>query len=471
MAEATVALANARGYEQRLGRYMTAMDLGRPERVPVWLLLGEVQATYAGIPRQEVFYDFDRNLTAARFVAERLDLDFSPGVARDYWAPLMDAVGAVYYRFPGKDLPPDGHFQFVEGEYMLPEDYEPFIASPTEWILSTYLPRIQKEFRQPGSLRGNLALIRGMAATAKLASKNREFDDVLAREYGLPPLTSGKAYAPFDVLGDKLRGMRGILLDIHRRPDQVLRAADALVDHVIYKIMASGGSTALPAFMPLHRGAYPFLSPKQWRTFYWPSLKRVVEALWSLGKRTMFFAEGDWTLYLESITELPPRSIVFHADQTDLATAKRLFKGHYCLSGNVPGDVLAYGSPGDVREYTKRLVGDYAGDGGFLVAPGALINDPVPIENVEALLEAAHERVGAPVSRESPGKGGQPNAGSVTGLAAAPRVEGPGRPGVCLPWTTLKPEMGEVLGDEGLVRREWEDVDGLAYAYLWSWIA
>ena len=90
--------------------------------------------------------------------------------------------------------------------------------------------------------------------------------------------------------------------------------------------------------------------------FYWPSLKKVIEGLWEKGKRTLFYAEGNWTPYLEKIAELPDKSIVFHVDTTDMKKAKEILGGRFCISGNVPNTMLAYGTPEEVRDYCKKLI-------------------------------------------------------------------------------------------------------------------
>ena len=41
------------------------------------------------------------------------------------------------------------------------------------------------------------------------------------------------------------------------------------------------------------------------------------------------------------------------------------------------------------------------------------------------------------------------------------------RPGVCFPWQEKLKELGEIQGDKELVRKAWEDVDSLAYIYIW----
>ncbi|HUT25996.1 MAG TPA: hypothetical protein VM492_16795, partial [Sumerlaeia bacterium] len=41
------------------------------------------------------------------------------------------------------------------------------------------------------------------------------------------------------------------------------------------------------------------------------------------------------------------------------------------------------------------------------------------------------------------------------------------RPGVCIPWERKRREMPEILGNEDLVRRVWEDVDAFGNLYIW----
>jgi hypothetical protein len=41
------------------------------------------------------------------------------------------------------------------------------------------------------------------------------------------------------------------------------------------------------------------------------------------------------------------------------------------------------------------------------------------------------------------------------------------KPGVCIPWEEKLKELPEITGDKELVKRVWEDVDSLAYTYVW----
>jgi hypothetical protein len=47
--------------------------------------------------------------------------------------------------------------------------------------------------------------------------------------------------------------------------------------------------------------------------------------------------------------------------------------------------------------------------------------------------------------------------------------KGPRRePGVCSPWQEKLKELPKMPGDEELVRKVWEDIDGLGYVYIWQ---
>ena len=45
-----------------------------------------------------------------------------------------------------------------------------------------------------------------------------------------------------------------------------------------------------------------------------------------------------------------------------------------------------------------------------------------------------------------------------------PKIE----PGVCIPWEEKAKEFPEICGDDRIVKQVWEDVDSLAYMYVWQ---
>ncbi|MBN2328591.1 MAG: hypothetical protein JXR73_15725 [Candidatus Omnitrophica bacterium] len=47
--------------------------------------------------------------------------------------------------------------------------------------------------------------------------------------------------------------------------------------------------------------------------------------------------------------------------------------------------------------------------------------------------------------------------------ADAPKL----KPGVCIPWEDKRKEYPQILGDEKVAQKVWEDIDMLAYIYIW----
>ena len=51
---------------------------------------------------------------------------------------------------------------------------------------------------------------------------------------GKPFFTGGFSKAPYDIIGDTLRGTRGIMLDKFRQPEKLLEAMERLVPCLLY---------------------------------------------------------------------------------------------------------------------------------------------------------------------------------------------------------------------------------------------
>ena len=41
------------------------------------------------------------------------------------------------------------------------------------------------------------------------------------------------------------------------------------------------------------------------------------------------------------------------------------------------------------------------------------------------------------------------------------------KPGECVPWEDKRKELTQIQGNEALLRQVWQDVDALAYTYIW----
>jgi uroporphyrinogen-III decarboxylase len=208
---------------------------------------------------------------------------------------------------------------------------------------------------------------------------------------GLPSFSGGFSKAPFDVLGDSLRGTRGILTDMFRHQDEIIEACDRLTPFMIkYGIAACRAAGHIMPYLPLHKGADGFMSEKQFETFYWPSLRRVAIGLIDAGLVPILFAEGGYNKRLDIIGDLPKGKAIWLFDHTDMERAKATVGKTCCIAGNVPLDLLCTGQPDDVVDYCRKLIDTAGKDGGFILATGAGMQG-AKAANIRAMIDFSLE--------------------------------------------------------------------------------
>jgi uroporphyrinogen-III decarboxylase len=216
--------------------------------------------------------------------------------------------------------------------------------------------------------------------------------NMAAMSRGYPSLFGGMmAQAPYDFFADMMRGTKGIVMDLYRRPEKLLEAIDAHLKLTIDSVIKNFPMTNCPlCMMPLHKGDDTFMSDKQFDKFYWPSLQKLFIAMIEEGLVPMPFAEGRYTSRLKLITDTPRSSVVWYFDQTDMAEAKKIVGRNSCIVGNVPSSIVMTGTSKQVKENCRKLIETCAPGGGYVLAGGASI-DTGDIANLKAMMEAAYE--------------------------------------------------------------------------------
>jgi len=401
-------------YRTRALRFISAYKVEKPDRVPVSLPLGNWPAYLAGTDLKTVMYDYDKLSEAWKryYDSYETDLAISPGMVLP--AKIYDLMEYKLYSWPGHGLPDTATgIQFVEGEYMREDEYDLLINDPSDFWMRRYIPRVFGAFEPWQALSPFTSIIEAPAAwflpytrpelqaTARRlieigneltswAKMLGEFSQwVQSRGYPVPRMMLAKA--PFDTIGDTLRGTKGIIKDMFRRPEKLLEAIDVVTEFTIKQTLeAANASQAVTVFFPLHKGADGFMSPQQFEKFYWPSLKKVVDALIREGFRPELFAEGSYTTRLETVNEFGKGEVGWLFDKTDMAKAKATVGKTCCISGNVPSSLMVTGEPKQVKEYCRKLIEVCAPGGGFVLAGGAHVDNGNP-ENLRAMMEAAKE--------------------------------------------------------------------------------
>lgn len=469
-------------YQERLKRYVTAMRNERPDRIPIRPFVAEFTGKFAGMTCQEVAHDYNKAFEAAVATAKAFDWDAIVPNMVYVWTGLAQSVGLRYYGIPGIGIPHTTGFNYIEpseqNAFMREDEYDALIADPTGFLYEVWLPRVSGEVSRTGDrarYRGNLALVKSSMA---MLSYFYAFGPQIARmrsECGVASAIAGIFKAPFDILADKLRGYVGLTMDMHTQPDKVLKACEALMPHLCHVGLTTADPAKLvPIGFWMHRGCVPFINPRQFDSHYWPTLKPVIEEFWKNGHQTLFYAEGKWKHHLEAFRELPDTSIVFHCDQDDVFEVHRKLHDKFAISGGIPNVLLSFGKPDEVRAFCRRVIKEVAGQGGYIMDAGAIMQDDTSIENLRAMTEVGREE-----GVYAAGTYAEPTAlpPCETKAAVSSRARIPGmsgrpqpavRPGVCFPWEERVKELPEITGSPELIRRVWEDIDAFGNMYIWQ---
>jgi hypothetical protein len=404
-----------KAYQTRAKRTLAAYNVEEFDRVPISLPVGDLPYNQYGINAHTAMYDVEKAIKAcnqfnAKYSAE-LEYFASPFTTP---AKMLEILDYKLYAWPGHGLSENAPgYQFIEGEYMKPEEYEDLIRDPSDFWLRTYMPRIFGTFESlrlfppltdmiemPVAELAPLAnpqvrntLRKMIEAGEELERRNKLTAPYfgLAAANGFPMGMGGISVVPFDILGDTLRGTTPIMKDMYRRPDILLAALDKIADLTINSILkAPNFYTALMIMFPLHKGADGWMSPKQFDTFYFPSMKKVLDALIKEGLTPHMFAEGAFNTRLESVNAFPKGTVSWLFDQTDMIKAKKVLGGTCCISGNVPSSLMVTGSPADVKECCRKLIEGCAKGGGYILSAGAVAENP-KLENLRAMIEAVKD--------------------------------------------------------------------------------
>ncbi|MCW4037128.1 MAG: hypothetical protein NWF13_00165 [Candidatus Bathyarchaeota archaeon] len=138
----------------------------------------------------------------------------------------------------------------------------------------------------------------------------------------------------------------------------------------------------------LHRGSDGFMSLKQFETFYWPTLKKLIVSLTGMGLVHIPFYEGDWAQRLQYLLDLPKGKTVARFAFTDLAKVKAVLGGHTCIMGGVPHGLLQTASPQEVEEYCRNLIKTCGEGGGFILTSSTGLTNEAKPENVRAMIDS-----------------------------------------------------------------------------------
>jgi hypothetical protein len=403
-------------YKERIERLRKIYDM-QPHDRPIadpFMGVNEYVLRRKGIIGKDIIYNHEK----LREPLLEFHREFQPDVAvgvLPYPGKSWDILDFKLYVWGGQTLSDNAAIQAVEGEYMMADEYKEFTADPTAFWLKKYLPRAY------GAL-GPLAMLPDFPRISEsvdtidllLPFGSPPFQDMLHKMIkagnelmktldsigqtmsmiaaeGFPAMGMNIVKTPFDYLGDTLRGTKGILTDMYRRPDELLAACEAYVPVLINAIIGASDRAGAPAVLyVLHKGADAFMSQEQFEKFYWPTWKQVMLALYNEGITSYLFIEGSYNKRLENLAEMPEKSLVCHFDQTDMKRVKEVLSDKFIIAGNVSPSMMTTNTVDQLRAYCDELVELFADAPAYILAHGCYFEKTTD-EKLRAFLNAVRK--------------------------------------------------------------------------------
>lgn len=407
-------------YDERWQRILDCVALKQPDRLPVVLYGVFWLAKYGGMSYQTLMHDYERNQEVCR----RVLLDFDPDVT----GPLvqitamgraLEALDFKQVQWPGHGVAENQPYQYLDREYMSPEEYDAFAFDPTGYYLKHYLPRVAgvfEGFDQLPSFPGlhYFRLINGIrpfakpavrAAFERIAKAAEEAERFAqshlafvqyATSHGYPLINGSTSAAPYDVIADYFRGATGMMKDMYRHKDKLHGLLDKATQFLVSQTVASAKAANHPiVFIPIHWAPDAFMSEKQFREFWWPSFRQMMLDMIEHDLVPMPLWESDCTKRLEIIKDVPAGKCIYWFERTDMVKAFEVLGDRVALRGNLSPSLMTTGKPDEVDAAVKHLVDKVWNRGGNLILDTAFgLPDETPIENVRAMFAAARKYAG-----------------------------------------------------------------------------
>jgi hypothetical protein len=160
-------------YQQKLNRMEDAVQLKKPDRVAILLEFGYFVARYAGITYQDFIYDALQCVAAYRKTVSDFAPDAFHCIPFDS-GPAMEAIDSLTVKWPGHGIGANHSHQYVEGEFMLADEYDAFLEDPTGFLFRNYFPRIcgtLRSFKEFPDLLSLMGPARGIISPTVVSSE------------------------------------------------------------------------------------------------------------------------------------------------------------------------------------------------------------------------------------------------------------------------------------------------------------
>ena len=194
-----------------------------------------------------------------------------------------------------------------------------------------------------------------------------------------------------------MRGMENLMMDFYDEPEFVQDLFNAIADYNLAQVNKACAYDIDAIYFGDDWGTQRGLQmgPHLWREFIYPVLKRMYAAVHAHGKSVFIHSCGKVDELFDDLIGIGLDCFnPFQPEVMDVATLMQKYHGRLAFHGGLSTQrTLAYGSAGDVRAETRRLLG-LGRQGGYIFSPAHGVEGDVPLENILAFIDVVQGQVG-----------------------------------------------------------------------------
>lgn len=384
-------------FDQRLNDLLTTTNHQEPKRVPVCMDVVSWATAYSGGKTEELV-DYPEKMASEYvkvFNDVYCDCILDPGVT--YPIRVFQALGAEGYIISSDGVTIQ-HCMQDYSAIMKEDEYDLLIADPAGFSINV-MPRRKYKNLNGTKNEAYAALLKAALEMKKHMLLNRLIKDKIRDEFGIVELWGNHKVSmqkqPFDFIQDGLRGMKGILIDLKRQPENLLKAIQTIGEISLADARANEDFQALKPwpFMRIGLKVAEFIGLREFRKYWWPLFVEMYKPYADVGVKIFVKCEGLNGNCLDLFRDFPKNSIILQLERDDPFEVHQRLGDVVTIAAGITASLLKYGTKQQCIDYVKKAFDTFAPGGGFMLIqdrPLLSAND-AKIENVLAVYEFAKE--------------------------------------------------------------------------------
>ena len=375
--------AEEKRYSESLARVRNAIEHKPVDRIPFLAGGPAFYPHYQGVKLCDYLNDMELNCTVN--IKAALDLN-ADGTQAQIFSP--DTFPTLWFstpKIPGRELSDDELWQIDEKEMITHEDYDYILENG--WI----------EWREK-------FVAKNFPQCAEGARKFFEYIPTSierTRAAGIPTIVENNLTGPFEHLCGGRTLAAFLMDDIMEIPEKLEQVFEVIAREEMAEFEEYfKTSKPLGTWVGGWRGTPSMLNREMFLDFSWKYLKAIGELAIEYDVIPMFHLDSNWDAGLDVFNELEPNKAIIALDgKTNIYKAKEICGDNVCIMGDVPAEMLAFGKPGDVYNYSVKLIREI-GPTGFILCSGCDTPFNANVDNVFEMKKAVEDTAGTLYSSE-----------------------------------------------------------------------